>query len=227
LGKVEAMRVFLAGATGVLGSRLLPLLVDAGHSVAAMTRSPGKVTALRAQGADPVVCDVFDAVRLADAVRSFAPDLVIHQLTDLPDRLDDLAAHAASNDRMRSEGTRNLVAAAQAAGARRFVAQSIAWRPEGRAQIVDLHEQQVLEIGGVVARYGQLYGPGTYYEQELPTHPRIHVDAAVRATLPLLDAPSGIVTIADPDSVSAAPHERHSTQTVAAAFIAESSPRPG
>jgi UDP-glucose 4-epimerase len=192
------MRIFLAGATGVIGIRLLPLLVEAGHVVAGMTRSTEKVAQLQTFGAEPVVCDVFDADALAEAVAAFGPDAVMHQLTDLPDRLDELDRHASRNDRMRSEGTRNLVAAAKAAGAGRFVAQSIAWRPEGRRAIVDRHERQVLEIGGVIARYGQLYGPGTYYERELPPHPRIHVDEAARATPPLLHAPSGIVTLADP-----------------------------
>jgi uncharacterized protein YbjT (DUF2867 family) len=192
------MRIFFAGATGVLGIRLLPLLVDAGHVVAGMTRSAEKGAAIRAGGAEPVVCDVFDEARLVEAVKSFGPDAVIDQLTDLPDRRDDLGRYAATNDRVRTEGTRNLVAAAKAAGANRFVAQSIAWRPEDRGHVVDQHEQQVLEIGGVVVRYGRLYGPGTFYEHELPPHPRIHVDAAARATLPLLDAASGIVTIVDP-----------------------------
>jgi uncharacterized protein YbjT (DUF2867 family) len=192
------MRIFLAGATGVIGVRLTPLLVEMGHVVAGMTRSPGRIDALDCLGAEPVVCDVFDAESLARAVADFAPDAVIHQLTDLPDRLADLPSHASLNDRIRTEGTRNLIAAAQASGASRFVAQSIAWRPAGRAGAVDQHERQVLDIGGVVARYGQLYGPGTFYESELPAHPRIHVDAAARATPPLLDAPSGIVTITDP-----------------------------
>lgn len=193
------MRVFLAGATGVIGIRVLPLLVEAGHTVAGMTRSDAKIATLQTLGAEPVVCDVFDADALTDAVTSFRPDAVVHQLTDLPDRLADLAKHAADNDRMRSEGTRNLIAAAKAAGASRFLAQSIAWRPPGRGEIVDLHERQVLDVGGVVARYGQLYGPGTYYPDEPPRHPRIHVDAAARATPPLLDSPSGIVTIAEPE----------------------------
>src|SRR5215831_19356535 len=171
------MRIFVAGATGVIGVRLVPLLVGAGHVVAGMTRSPDNVSALRAQGAQP--------------------DAVVDRLTDLPDRLDDLQASAAANDRMRTEGTRNLVEAAQAAGATHFVAQSIAWRPAGRAAAVDVHERQVLEIGGVVARYGRLHGPGTYYERALPPPPRVHIDAAVSATPPLLEAPSGIVTIVD------------------------------
>lgn len=192
------MRVFLAGASGVIGIRLLPLLVAQGHVVAALTRSPAKAARLRGLGGEPVVCDVFDAVGLTAAVARFRPDAVVHQLTDLPDRREELDAYAAANDRIRSEGTRNLIAAAQAAGARRFVAQSIAWRPAGaRGEVVERHEQQVLAVGGVVARYGQLYGPGTYYEDAPPPAPRIQVDDAARKTLPLLDAPSGIVAIVD------------------------------
>lgn len=193
------MRIFLAGASGVIGIRLLPLLVEQGHVVAAMTRSTGKAEHLQALGGEPVVCDVFDADRLKEAVMEFGPDAVMHQLTDLPDRLDELDAHAAANDRMRSEGTRNLIAAAKAAGADRFVAQSIAWRSGGaRDEVVDRHERLVLAIDGVVARYGRLYGPGTYYEDELPPPPRIEIDAAARETLPLLVAAPGIVTLAEP-----------------------------
>jgi hypothetical protein len=91
------------------------------------------------------------------------------------------------------------VAAARAAGARQFVAQSIAWRPAGRGEAVDANERQVLAIGGVVVRYGRLYGPGTFYEDELPPPPRVHVDEAARATPALLEAPSGIVTVVDPE----------------------------
>lgn len=192
------MRVFLAGATGVIGIRLLPLLVEQGHVVAAMTRSAAKTDGLRLLGGEPVVCDVFDAERLAAKIMGFEPDTVVHQLTDLPDRLGELDAHLAGNDRIRTEGTRNLVAAAQAAGAGRFLAQSIAWRPPGaRAEAIEIHEELVLEIGGIVVRYGRLYGPGTYYKQTPPAEPRIHVDEAARTTVPLLDAPPGIVTLVE------------------------------
>ena len=193
------MRIFLAGASGVIGIRLLPLLVDQGHVVAAMTRAAEKAADLRTLGGEPVVCDVFDADRLTEAVARFQPEAVMHQLTDLPDRVEELDAYAAANDRIRSEGTRNLIAAAQAAGVAHFVAQSIAWRSGGlRDEAVDLHERLVVEIGGVVARYGRLYGPGTYYEGTPPPHPRIQVDDAVRATPPLLEAPAGIVSIVEP-----------------------------
>src|SRR5262245_26050228 len=193
------MRIFVAGATGVIGIRLLPLLVDAGHVVAGMTRFPQKAAQIAALGGKPIVCDAFDGEALTEAVVGFAPEAVIHQLTDLPDTLAELPQRAAANDRMRTEGTHNLVAAARAAGTRHFVAQSIAWRPAGRSEAVETHEQQVLAIGGVVARYGRLYGPGTFYEDELPPPPRVHVDEAARTTPPLLEAPSGIVTVVDPE----------------------------
>jgi len=193
------VRIFLAGASGVIGIRLLPLLVEQGHAVAAMTRSADKAAHLRELGGAPVVCDVFDADRLTEAVRGFRPEAVMHQLTDLPDRLDQLDAYTAANDRIRSEGTRNLIAAAQAARAGRFVAQSIAWRAGGaRDEVVDRHERLVLEIGGVVVRYGRLYGPGTYYEDELPPRPRIQIDEAVLATPPLLESAPGIAEIVEP-----------------------------
>ena len=164
-----------------------------------MTRAAEKAADLRTLGGEPVVCDVFDADRLTEAVARFQPEAVMHQLTDLPDRVEELDAYAAANDRIRSEGTRNLIAAAQAAGVAHFVAQSIAWRSGGlRDEAVDLHERLVVEIGGVVARYGRLYGPDTYYEGTPPPHPRIQVDDAVRATPPLLEAPAGIVSIVEP-----------------------------
>jgi uncharacterized protein YbjT (DUF2867 family) len=191
------VRVFIAGASGVIGIRLVPLLVAAGHVVAGITRSPGKVDQLRALGAEPVVCDVFDADALTEAVSAFAPEMVMHQLTDLPDDVEQLGEFSARNDRIRTEGTSNLLAAARAAGAPRFLAQSIAWRPPGRGEVVDAHERQVLDAGGVVVRYGQLYGPGTFYEDTIPPPPRIQIDEAARATVPLLESEPGVVVLAE------------------------------
>lgn len=193
------VRIYLAGATGVIGTRLLPLLIEAGHEVAGMTRSAAKADQVRAAGAEPVVCDVYDLDALIAAVVAFGPDLLMHQLTDLPDDAALLPELAGANARIRSEGTRNLIAAAQAAGSKRFVAQSIAWEPPaGRGAVIQEHEAAVLDIGGVVVKYGQFYGPGTYYESELPDHPRVHVDDAAARTVSLVDAPSGVVVIADP-----------------------------
>jgi hypothetical protein len=191
------VRIFLAGASGVIGLHLVPLLVADGHAVAGMTRSVEKADAVRALGAEPVVCDVYDAEALTDAVVGFAPDMVMHQLTDLPDRADEIDAFRERNNRIRGEGTRNLIAAARAAGASRFLAQSIAWRPAGGEQTIVEFERRVLEYGGVVLEYGQLYGPGTYYEHEPPDPPRIHVEEAARRTVELLDAPSGVIVVAE------------------------------
>jgi hypothetical protein len=126
--------------------------------------------------------------------------MVMYQLTDLPESHDELGDYAQRSDRMRTEGTRNLLAARAAAGAPRFLGQCIAWRPSGRGHVVDEHERQMLAAGGVVIRYGQLYGPGTFYEDELPPHPRIQIDQAVSETRGLLDAQPGIVTVVESES---------------------------
>jgi nucleoside-diphosphate-sugar epimerase len=192
------MRIFVAGATGVIGVRLVPLLVEAGHAVAGMTRTPGKAAVVEGFGATPVLCDVYDGETLTRDVRAFAPEMVIHQLTDLPSDVGQLAASGAANSRMRREGTRNLLVAAAAADARRFLAQSIAWEPAGDGVVAKAElERTVLEYGGVVIRYGQFYGPGTYYEDAPPDHPRIHVDIAAQRTLEVLELDRRIVTIAE------------------------------
>lgn len=165
-----------------------------------MTRSPEKAGMLAGFGAEPVVCDVFDAAALEQVVRAYAPDLVMHQLTDLPDRAEDLAAGRAANSRMRRDGTANLIAAAQAAGAKHFVAQSVAWDMSGEGQAAkEFLEESVLGLGGVVLRYGQFYGPGTYYPDaaNLPGPPRIHVEEAAARTVLALDLGSGIYALTD------------------------------
>ena len=191
------MRIFFAGASGVIGVQLVPMLIEDGHVVAGMTRSPDKAEGLRQVGAEPVVCDVFDADALTRAVVEFRPDLVMHQLTDLPDTVDQIGAFRDRNNRIRTEGTRNLLAAADAAGATRFVAQSIAWRPPAGAEAVDEHERMVLDAGGLVLEYGTFYGPGTYGGDRVPDHPRIHVSDAARRTMELLEAPSAVVVVAE------------------------------
>jgi uncharacterized protein YbjT (DUF2867 family) len=191
------VRVFVAGATGVIGLRLVPLLVADGHVVAGMTRSPDKVEALRSVRAEPVICDALDAAALRRAVVAFRPDVVVHQLTNLPDDASRIPEFGAANARVRREGTANLIAATKAAGALRLLAQSVAWELPGDAgdAIVEL-EAAILGAGGVVLRYGQLYGPGTYHEFA-PAHPRIHVDEAARRTVEVLDAPTGVAEIVE------------------------------
>jgi uncharacterized protein YbjT (DUF2867 family) len=185
------MRIFVAGATGVIGVRLVPLLVAAGHTVAGMTRSQPRV--VERLGAEPVVCDVYDAAALRDAVGRFAPDLVLHQLTDLPDDVAALAGARPANQRMRTEGTRNLLAAANGA---KPVAQSTAFPAGGRDEL----ERLVLAAGGVVLRYGYFYGPGTWYDDAAAAPPpRLDVDDAARRTVDALDAPSGtVLELVDP-----------------------------
>jgi nucleoside-diphosphate-sugar epimerase len=178
--------VFLAGATGVIGRRLLPMLIADGHRVTGMTRTPEKASVLQAQGADAVVADALDAEAVRDAVRRAEPEAVIHQLTALPARIDPrkMERDFVLNDRLRSEGTRILVDAARAAGAGRLIAQSVAFAyapgPPGTvhgeadpllldapkpfrrsAQALRDLEDAVLGAGGLALRYGYFYGPGS------------------------------------------------------------------
>jgi nucleoside-diphosphate-sugar epimerase len=194
------VRIFLAGASGVIGTRLVPLLAAQGHEVAGMTRSPDKAEALGALGCEPVVCDVYDADQLTRAVRAFAPEMVMHQLTDLPDELDRIPEFRDRNNRIRTEGTRNLIAAARAAAAPRFLAQSIVWTPPAGGEAVEAHERTVLDAGGVVLRYGAFYGPGTFGGDRPPPPPRIHVDEAARRTVELLDAEPGVYVLTETEA---------------------------
>jgi len=193
------VRIFLAGATGVIGVRLIPLLLADGHTVAGMTRSAARAGMLRDLGAEPVICDLYDAAALTAAVTAFRPDIVFHQLTDLPDDAADIPRWSERNRRIRDEGTRNLLAAARAAGPARVIAQSISWeQPTEEAQAgTGAHERAVLRDGGVVIRYGQFWGPGTYYPDSPPPRPRVHVDDAARQTMPALAAPPGLTIVAD------------------------------
>ena len=222
--KNSLMKIFLAGAGGAIGRRLTPLLRKAGHTIAGTTRAKDKAAAIAALGADPVVVDVFDADALARAVKAFAPQVVMHQLTDLPfepgtPRYDEALER---NARLRIAGTRNLVEAAKAAGVRRMITQSIAFvyapgdgtRVEtdpldvaaagARRRTVDgvvALEQATLELPeGIVLRYGYLYGPGTWYPDEKRAKPALHVDAAAQAALLAVSKASpGIYNIAEDD----------------------------
>jgi nucleoside-diphosphate-sugar epimerase len=227
------MRVFLAGASGAIGRRLVPLLLRAGHAVTGTTRSAATGKELERAGVAPAVLDVFDARAVAAAMRAAEPEVVIHQLTDLPREFDEvrIAASYANNARIRTEGTRNLVAAAQAASARRFIVQSIAfaYAPGGEphpetdplnladpARSVTVKgaadmEQQVLAAGmvAIVLRYGLLYGPGAWSETAT-RKPALHVDAAANAALlAITRGATGIYNIADDDgAVSSAKARR-------------------
>lgn len=216
------MNIFLAGATGVIGRRLVPLLRDAGHAVTGTSRSEERASALNVLGAQGVVVDVYDARALLKAMSAAHPDVVIHELTDLPQSLEPAArpANFEGNARLRIEGTKNLMTAASVTGARRVVAQSIAFvyadapgaRVEtdpldsnpARAATIDAVkslEEQTLGVPGidaVVLRYGRLYGPGTWYETATGAGP-LHVDAAAHAALLAVTRGRGIYNIAEDD----------------------------
>ena len=174
------MRILLAGATGVIGRQAVPVLTGAGHQVIGLANRPARLP-----GADLIVADALDPAAVAGAVRSAAPDVIVHMLTAIPDPIDPrhLARDMALTNRLRTEGTANLVAAA--GGAARIIAQGIAyaydpagspvkdedaplWRhPPGQfppvlAALRDM-EHQVAAAGGLVLRLGHLYGPGSSY----------------------------------------------------------------
>jgi nucleoside-diphosphate-sugar epimerase len=217
-------RIFLAGAAGAIGRRLCPLLVADGWMVAGTTRAPERVALLRAMGVEPVVVDVFDAEGLRRVVAEAAPDVVIHQLTDLPPGLDParMAEARVRNARLREIGTRHLVAAAAAAGVKRMVAQSIAFiyapgPPPYRedmpldvdaadeavarsARAVASLERQVLDgpFTAVVLRYGRLYGPGTGVAAP-PRGGPLHVDDAADAARRAAVSGAGVYNVAEDD----------------------------
>lgn len=208
--------IFVAGASGVIGRRLCRLLLEDGWQVTGTTRSSDKAATLRAIGVAPVIVDVFDETALHQAVMEAHPAIVIHQLTDLPPALDParMAEARVRNARIRDIGTRNLLAAAIAAGAKRMIAQSIAFAyapsplPSHEdsplsvdAVAVASLEQQVLQapLAGIILRYGKFYGPGTGFDDP-PSGGPVHVDAAADvARRAVTRGTNGIYNIAEED----------------------------
>ena len=221
------MRIFVAGATGVIGKRLVPLLRANGHEVVGTTRSPGKVDDLRALGAEPRVLDVLDAVAVGKAVSEARPDVVVHQATALSDlgSLRNLDEAFADTNRLRTEGTDNLLAAAQAAGAEKFVAQSFAGWPYAKEGSLVKDEEAPLDpsppanaeqsmaairhlekavagaeaLAGIVLRYGGLYGPGTSLFEGGE-----HVAAIRKRAFPLVGSSAGTWSFVHIDDAAAA-----------------------
>jgi nucleoside-diphosphate-sugar epimerase len=215
--------VFVAGASGAIGRRLCKLLVEDGWLVTGATRSAEKKSMLVNMGVIPVVVDVFDKAALIEAVIEAQPEIVVHQLTDLPPALDPklMADALVRNARLREVGTGNLVAAASAAGAKRMIAQSISFiyasgvtpfsedaplmveDPDygETARAVVRLEQQVLSapFEGIILRYGKLYGPGTGFDTA-PEGGPLHVDdAADAARRALTKGEPGIYNVAEDD----------------------------
>ena len=180
------MRIFVAGASGAIGKRLVPLLVARGHDVVAMTRAPASGAALRQLGAEPAIADGLDRTAVVQAVMRAEPEVIVHQMTALAGvtslkRFDD---EFAVTNRLRTEGTDNLLEGASRAGADRIVAQSFGnWNYERTGDTIKTEEDPldpnppasmrksldairhveaaVLDAGGTALRYANLYGPGT------------------------------------------------------------------
>jgi nucleoside-diphosphate-sugar epimerase len=187
------MKIFVAGATGAVGRRLVPLLMAVGHEVAGLTRSPAKVGLLRRIGATPVIADALDRAAVKEVVQRQKPEIVVHELTSIRKvDLRNFDRGFAATNRLRTEGTDNLLAAARGAGVRRFIAQSFAGWPYARAGGPVKTEEDPLDPGppptfrrtleairylesaviretrleGLVLRYGSFYGPGTAISQD-------------------------------------------------------------
>jgi len=241
------VRIFLAGGSGVIGRPLIRQLKQAGHEVVATTRTPKKAEQLSLLGATPVVLDALDGDAVETAVREAAPEAIIHQLTALPQTYQPTKpAFYETTNRLRTETTHHLLAAGRQVGARRFVFQSICFLYKLRGPTVldetapvsdDAPEpfggavrhalegerlaQATPDVEGVVLRYGQLYGPGTYYSHDgdfgrrarrrmLPivgagtgVSSFLHVEDAASAAVAALTRGSGVYNVADDEPAAA------------------------
>lgn len=218
------MKIFVAGATGAVGRRLVPLLRAAGHEVAGLTHTHAKASLLRSMGAKPVVADALDASAVTNAVRQEEPKVVVHELTSIKSLdLRNFDQGFAETNRLRTEGTDNLLAAARAAGARRFIAQSFAGWPYAREGGPVKTEEDSLDpnppptirrtleairylestvtgekaLEGVVLRYGSLYGPGTAISE----HGWMVTDVRKRRT-PIIGGGTGVWSFVHIDDVA-------------------------
>jgi nucleoside-diphosphate-sugar epimerase len=235
------LRVFVAGASGAIGRPLIPKLVAAGHEVTGTTRKEASAEAIRDAGAKAAICDALDAAAVEEAVTAARPEAIVSELTSLPEDYDLRTIDYEPTNRLRVEGGRNLIAAGRRAGARRYISQSIAfvYEPEGdrvkdesartfieapgrfgsSLEATLTSEREALDaegMDGLVLRYGQFYGPGTYFApggsiaqqvraRRFPIVGRgsgvfsfVHVDDAADATVAALDrGPPGIYNIVD------------------------------
>ncbi|WP_242214697.1 NAD(P)-dependent oxidoreductase [Bacillus cereus group sp. BfR-BA-01383] len=222
------MKIFVAGATGVIGRSLLPMLIKEGHTLFAMIRNESQVEAMKEVGTVPVIADVFNRQAVFSVLEETNPDVVIHQLTSLS------SWNFEDNAKIRTEGTRNLIDAAKNVGVKKIIAQSISWAYEPgdtfatEKDSLDIAapmprqvtvngilklEEAVSELPeAVILRYGTLYGPGTWYEEngfianqvcnnEIIANDGIssfiHVEDAARSAMLALNWPTGTVNIVD------------------------------
>jgi 2-alkyl-3-oxoalkanoate reductase len=230
------MKVFVAGATGAIGRQLVPMLVERGHEVVAMTRTEAKRELLRSLGARPAVADALDPEAVATAVGEAEPEVIVHELTAIPPtaNLRRLERDFALTNRLRTEGTDHLLSAARAAGTRRLVAQSFAGWPFARTGGRVKAEEDPLDpdpppsmrstleairhlereitgapgIEGIVLRYGGFYGPGTTLQIDPPGE---HIEMIRKRRLPIIGDGAGVwsfIHIEDAAAATAAAVER-------------------
>src|SRR5215204_1361056 len=210
----NGQKVFVAGSTGAIGRVLCQLLVNAGYRVFGMTRRKEKSELLQSLNVEPVIIDVYDKENLSKIIKQIEPNVVFHQLTDLPFGLspERMIQGRINNERIRDVGTQNLVASANAAKAKRIIAQSICFMYEpGNKPFVESSqlasvalqefENQIISanIEGIVLRYGMFYGPYTGFEEPIRKG-AVHVDAAAFAgLLAVTHGKSGAYNIAEDD----------------------------
>ena len=243
------MKIFVAGASGAVGKRLVPMLVAGGHEVAAMTRSPAKLDGLRATGAEPILADGLDRDAVTEAVTRVRPAVVVHQMTGLSGvkSLKRFDAEFAQTNRLRTEGARILVDAARAAGARRIVAQSYGnWNyertgttvkseddpfdptppPNQRKSLAAIRELEttILEaegIEGVALRCANFYGPGTGFAPDGDL-----VKLVRKRRLPIVGTGAGIWSFVHVDDVATATIGAIERGSPGAYNIADDEPAP-
>jgi nucleoside-diphosphate-sugar epimerase len=229
------MKIFVAGASGAIGSQLVPQLVARGHEVVGTTRSAARTGALRALGAEPVTVDALDPDSVADVVAKAEPEVIVHQLTALngPMKMRNVKRMAAATNRLRTEGTDHLLAAGRAVGVRRFVAQSnCGWMERTGGPVADESERieprppkdveeavaalrhledAVTGISwaeGIALRYGGFYGPGTGIEAAPDA---VMAEQVRKRRFPIVGGGGGVwsmVHIADAASATVAAIER-------------------
>ncbi|HXE99298.1 MAG TPA: NAD(P)-dependent oxidoreductase [Solirubrobacterales bacterium] len=218
------MRVFVAGASGVIGVPLVRQLVAAGHDVTGTTSKPENAPRIEAAGAAPVVCDALDPQAVQAAVRDAAPEVAISQLTRLPSEYNPRKIDYGPTNRARAEGGHNLIEAARAAGVKRLITQSVAflYAPEGEmvkdedarpwadapepfragADSTLEHEREATNtagLEGIVLRYGQFYGPGTYYAPDGNIAEQVR-----RRRFPIVGRGQGMFSFIDTEDAAAA-----------------------
>jgi nucleoside-diphosphate-sugar epimerase len=223
------MKIFLAGGTGAVGRRLVPALLRGGHQVVATTRSSEKTSALAALGAEPVIADGLNRDSILNAVTAARPDVIVHQMTSLASMksLRNFDRHFATTNRLRTEGTRNLVEAARAAGTKKVVVQSFCGWPSIREGSRVKTEDDPLDpnppstmrdtldairqleslpatasgLTAVVLRYGNFYGPGT----GVAAGGEI-VEAVRKRMFPIVGDGNGVWSFIHTDDVAEATH---------------------